>query len=255
MELGVGFNVFSGAELLKPALLNVRQFAKCVAVMYTTLSVAGTPAPSYLIPLLNDLKNQGLIDILIECPNEIQTDHILARDALIPKYEAGRKACIERGCTHYHQRDCDEFYNVDDFANLLKFDSDLLVSHIWSYVKSPTYRLKQREHFFVPTIQKIEFGFAPNAARLDFEISPERIPIGVKNYSLVDSVYLHHMVGVRYNQRELERKFEGHSFWMAPKKNKKNYIKSILELQEGSYDVVPDQFGILDYWEKEWYEN
>ena len=66
MKLGMGFIIFSGAEFLKPILHSCRQFAHLTVGVYSLMSNTGEVAPGYLLPLLEGLKKEGLLDVIIE---------------------------------------------------------------------------------------------------------------------------------------------------------------------------------------------
>ena len=69
-------------------------------------------------------------------------------------------------------------------------------------------------------------------------------------------VAMHHMTGVRYNEVELVRKFQGHSHWhRMGDEGRQNYIAHIKENGGARrMDVGMDVFGITDYWSGEFSE-
>jgi hypothetical protein len=253
MKLGVCFSCFSGAEFLKPATQNVRQFSSHTVVVYSKTSNEGHPAPAYLCPLLDQLKSEGLVDEIIEHVIVNPSDKPLDIQAIQrQKREMGRQACMTHGCTHYQTRDCDEFYNVDEYARALKETEtvDLSICRLYDYIGTPTYRARVISPLHVPFIQKIYCPMGPR----DFGVllDHERTCIAMNNLKFpTQQLMMHHMSVVRYNVTELHRKFQGHSHYMRLGQTAVDACFKLVEEAKARCDEVLDQFGIVEYWKNE----
>ena len=255
MRLGASFIAFSGLELLKPALLNVREHAVWINVVYQTVSHTGVPAPGYLQDLLSDLKREGLADrwILFQ-PTARATTPDVFQSFQRMKLELGREDCRQAGCTHVTLRACDEFYFPDQFRWALGESAGLDAAYVASvdYVRLPLIRHREISSLCLPFVHRAELPLGE--ARLPFRVDPARVVGGARDLKLLPShrVVMHHMSRVRFDQEEVDRKYESHSW---------SYAKSHLLLEKAAEreELDPsrylwmerDPFGILDYWEKE----
>ena len=66
MRLGVSYNIFDGEELLEGSIKQIRSEVDYISVVYQTVSNFGNPCNTDLVPLLERLKSEGLIDELFE---------------------------------------------------------------------------------------------------------------------------------------------------------------------------------------------
>jgi hypothetical protein len=67
MRLGAAYNVFDGEELLEASVRSVRAGGvDFVCVVFQTVSNFGAPCSEKLVPLLHRLRDEGLVDELIE---------------------------------------------------------------------------------------------------------------------------------------------------------------------------------------------
>jgi hypothetical protein len=64
MRLGVSYNIFDGEELLEGSIKQIRSHVDYVSVVFQTISNFGNQSNPELIPLLERLKSEGLIDEL-----------------------------------------------------------------------------------------------------------------------------------------------------------------------------------------------
>jgi len=256
MKLGVGLCVFSGAELLKPVLLNVRSFAHYVVAVMSTCSNEGHLAPAYLTPLLEQLLKEKLIDEIIDHTKVTPNEPWQAKATIISKREIGRVVCLNHGCTHYMGRDCDEFYGLGAFAAVLSEAEkyDLLIARTQEYVGSPLVRYKALSGLYVPVVGNINCEFVAK----DFGVlcDTERT-VDAKTFMVLPEqvLIMHHMNTVRYNRTELLRKFQGHSHFMRlGKQVEEGYVCNIDTINRDETCTAVDDFGILDYWQGEFKE-
>ena len=62
MKLGVSYNIFDGEELLEGSIKQIRQHVDHISVVYQVVSNFGNPCNPELVPLLERLKSEGLVD-------------------------------------------------------------------------------------------------------------------------------------------------------------------------------------------------
>jgi hypothetical protein len=253
MKLGVSYGVFSGLELLKPSIQNIRRFASHLVVVWSPISSTGEPAVDYMKPLLDDLVNSGLVDELIEFHPRIVSNPTHMQDNCRMKREIGRLACMKAGCTHHLIRDCDEFHEPEQFESMLDFfpTVDCTLSRIREYVDHPLRRLKQMTNLYVPAVQNIEkklFKTNPFGVTVDMG----RTISGVESFRLLlpNQLVMHHYTFVRFSGDEMKRKYQGHGHCHRIG-TLDQFIKWTKRFQEDDFEYVEDRFGILDYWNGE----
>lgn len=253
MKLGVGYNVFSGAELLKPSILCVRDLAAHIIVVYSRKSIIGTDAPAYLLPLLDDLQKQGLVDQLIEIEHD-QTDEPLQIQAeKRRKYELARTAALQKECTHFMGRDCDEFFGTSSLRHALDIygQDEMVVCPVLDYVKRPTLRSSRAGPLHVTVFHQCGIAYGPlkTEALIDLSRTVKASKVRILRGS---ELAMHHMTGVRLDANEMNRKFEGHShFCSKGQASKEEYLKMMRQVDVGTYEACDDVFGIETYWKGE----
>jgi len=253
MRLGVTYNVFNGAELLKPSILTVRLLSHHIVVVYSVKSITGEDAPKWLVPLLNGLKKDGLVDTLIEVVHPLFSDSLKIQREKRMKYELGRKRCMEMGCTHHMGRDVDEFFDTGQLRNVLDLfeHKDMVLCPLYDYINQPTTRARQTSPLHVTAFHKAGLHYEPKKCPVLMDMSRTVVSKSVKVLK-ENQLVMHHMTGVRYNQVERDRKFQGHShFNLTGKGNRDKFIENITNPSAQSFVIVPDRFGVLDYWQKE----
>jgi len=256
MKLGVAFNIFSGAEFLKPALQNIRKHADVVVGLYTEKSMTEETAPPYLEGLLKQLKNEGLFDKVIKCPSVVCHEVSKMQAVQRSKYIIGQAYCEQAGCTHFQLRDCDEFYDNELFANMLDTVQatgvDLTVARIREYIGNPIHKAKGLSGLCVPVIHKIGLRYVHKAFPMLLDksrtVNTEQF-LFCKPAELV----MHHFTGSRFDKVEMQRKFQGHPHFIRLGSNQTaDYLKTMYEPDTTKWDKVNgDVFGIMNYWENE----
>lgn len=157
MKLGVSYNIFDGFELLEGSIKQIRQHVDYISVVYQTVSNFGNPCDPELVPLLERLKSEGLIDELFEYSPKINKGGHFNE---IQKRNIGLALSQGVGCTHHMSMDSDEYYIPSEFENLKKtiieggYDSSYC--QMQTYYKSWDYALDPAETYYVSLIFKIK---------------------------------------------------------------------------------------------------
>ena len=113
MKLSAGYVVFDGLETLEKSIRSIRQSVDFVLVSYQTVSWGNTNCSPNLVPTLEKLKKEGLIDEIMEFTKFRPSSLTTAEDVLRAKvYECNkRQSLLERslelGATHYLSMDAD----------------------------------------------------------------------------------------------------------------------------------------------------
>lgn len=253
MRLGVGYNVFSGLELLKPSILCIRDLAHVVTVVYSKVAITGEPGPEYMMDLLGDLKREGLIDHAIEIVHPLVRRPLEIQGEKRKKYELARLRCVEAGCTHFMGRDCDEFFRTAKIAPILDEYSwaDMVLCPVLDYVQTPTLRARSSGRLHVSVFHKAHLPFCP--IRCPVTVDMSRTVASEKTMVLrPDQLMMHHMTGVRYDKKEMDRKFQGHThFCRGGMGDPEKFVEQMAEASTEVYEKAPDQFCVLPYWEEE----
>lgn len=164
-KLGIAYNVFDGEELLPYSLQCVRDTAHYIVVVYQTTSNFGNKNKN-LLPLLEQLQEQKLIDELVEYTpqlkmidesgNKVQKIGSINEQV---KRNIGLEKCIENECGVFSSMDTDEMYLFEDYNKALKefidggFDSSFC--QMQTYYKRPDMIVSPPESYYVPLFYKI----------------------------------------------------------------------------------------------------
>lgn len=201
MKLGVSYNLFDGEELLEGSIKSIRDNVDYISVVYQTISNFGKSCNEGLIPLLNKLKEKGLIDDLLEYKPSNMGGHMNE----ITKRNIGLFLSKNNGCTHHMAMDSDEFYVDNQFKYMKKTieegDYDSSACQMTTYYKDSIYRLEPKEEYYVSLIYKIknntEYVFAQQFPVL---VDPTRRMKSEKCKAFTrDEIEMHHMSYVRDN--------------------------------------------------------
>ena len=157
MRLGISYNLFDGEELLEGSIKQIRKLVDYVSVVYQTISNFGNKCDSKLVPLLERLKSEGLIDELFEyVPKVSKGGHFNE----IQKRNIGLALSQGAGCTHHMSMDSDEYYIPSEFEYLKNriIDGmyDASYCQMQTYYKSSEYSLTPPEDYYVSLIFKIK---------------------------------------------------------------------------------------------------
>ena len=254
MKIGVGYLIFSGAELLKPAIMQIRPHVDYVVGLYSTKSNCGDDAPAFLKPLVESLREQGLLDEIIEFNPSKEKCIYKLQDCERDRYEIGREICQVKGCTHYMTCDCDEFYDSKQFSQTVNMNltKDFYAVRLRDYVKSPFYRAKQLSRLHVPFIHKIECPYEKKNYSVLMDTGRT---VRANSFEVLSpkQIIMHHFTAVRFCRLEMIRKFQGHShFTRLGGKEKEVYMNKIYNADsDQEYEKIEDIFGVQKYWNEE----
>jgi len=168
MKLGVSYNVFDGEELLEGSIKQIRGQVDYVSVVYQTVSNFGNPCSENLVPLLNRLKSEGLINELFEYkPKLSETFNTLGLKVIegkghfneITKRNIGLSLSVGAKCTHHMSMDTDEYYLPEQFdfikRKMIEGNYDSSYCQMRTYYKSWEYQLDPPEEYYVSLIYKL----------------------------------------------------------------------------------------------------
>jgi hypothetical protein len=205
MKLGISYNVFDGEELLEGSIKCIRSEVDYISVVYQTVSNFGNQCSDELVPLLNRLKNEGLVDELFEYSPKINKGGHFNE---ITKRNIGLALSQGVGCTHHMSMDSDEYYIPSEFKNLKKLievgNYDSSFCQMQTYYKSWEYSLNPPEEYYVSLIFKIKrdsnyvMGY-PTPVLVDptRRMSPSDKPLVLKR----EQIQMHHGSYIRDNVR------------------------------------------------------
>lgn len=257
MKLGVGYIVYTGAEFLKPSLLNIRPFADHIVVILGGTSHSGHKLPPYLRDLVRGLCGEGLIDELVEYDVKTTTVPKEMQGRCREKREVARMYCEGAGCSHFLIKDCDEFHIPDQLGAVLgsrwieKYD--VTISHLVEYWGSPLIRARDIGELCVPFVQRVDLELASN--NYGYRVDRGRTCIGFNRKKLIpkNELLMHHFTACRVSVTELERKFLGHAHLNRVYKRPEAYARDVKKLMIQNPTIkVPDIFGIQEYWNTEY---
>jgi hypothetical protein len=157
MKIGCSWNVFDGEELLEGSIKQIRSEVDYVSVVYQTISNFGNPCDPNLVPLLNRLKDEGLIDELYEYKPKLDKGGHYNE---ITKRNIGLSLSMGVKCTHHMSLDSDEYYKLEEFKYLknkmIEGNYDSSYCQMLTYYKSWEYVLDPPETYYVSLLYKIK---------------------------------------------------------------------------------------------------
>jgi len=159
MKVGVSYNVFDGEELLEGSIKSIRESVDYISVVYQTISNFGNQCDEGLVPLLERLKSEGLVDDIMQYkPKVNQGGHYNE----ISKRNLGLFLSEGAKCTHHMSMDTDEFYIKSQFEymknTLVEGDYDAAACQMRTYFKDPTYEVRPLNDYYVSLLFKIGRG-------------------------------------------------------------------------------------------------
>jgi hypothetical protein len=197
--------LFDGEELLEGSIKQIRNQVDYISVVYQTVSNFGNPCDSGLVPLLERLKSEGLVDELFEFSPKVNKG---GHSNETQKRNIGLALSQGAGCTHHMSMDSDEYYLPSEFENLKKMivdgDYDSSFCQMQTYYKSWEYSLNPAEEYYVSLIFKIKpdseyiIGYpAPVLVDPTRRLSPSNKPLVLKR----EEIQMHHGSYIRNNVR------------------------------------------------------
>lgn len=210
MKLAIGYIVFDGLETLEGSIRSIRDSVDLVLVSYQLISWGNTKADPELLPKLQKLKGQGLIDHIIEFKNFIPMSLVTPGEVLQAKaYECEKRQSLlnlarSLGATHYTSMDADEFYIKSEFdrAKQIIIDEELDATAV-KYINYLTPTLHQGySKFQVPFIYKIGKLSCHHSQQTSFSgIDPTRGILDESHTRIKvfdhETITMHHMEMVR----------------------------------------------------------
>jgi len=202
-KYGISYNIFDGEELLEDSILQIRHLVDYVSVVFQTESYWGNKCSDNLIELLIRLKNDGLIDDIVEYKNSMSLSPHYNQ---INKRNIGLELSRKKYCTHHMSMDCDEFYTEEQFSNLLDWYDEhpnyVGYADYNDYYKSPSHLIDKPHDTMVSLFFPIKNNDAQFVLGYDSPVlvDPTRRP-NYDTYNIFDPnfIQMHHMTLVRKN--------------------------------------------------------
>lgn len=156
MKLGVSYTIFDGFELLEGSIKQIRDRVDYISVIYQKISNFGKLCDPSLVPTLEKLKSEGLIDEIFEYLPRVNSGGHLNE---INKRNLGLALSTSSKCTHHMSMDCDEYYIPDQFKFLKeemeRGNYDSSYCQMKTYYKTWDYQLDPPEDYYVSLIFKV----------------------------------------------------------------------------------------------------
>lgn len=211
MKIGVSYNIFDGEELLEGSINCIREEVDYISVVYQVESNFGNKCDSGLVPLLEKLLKDGLVDELFEYQPKVNRGGHYNE---ITKRNIGVSLSLGKGCSHHMSMDSDEYYLLDRFKYMKKViadgDYDSSACQLLTYYKEPIYVLDPPEDYYVSLLYKInETSEYSMNNRLPVLVDPTRCmkPGNCKIFTR-DEIEMHHM---SYIRKDIRRKLQNSS--------------------------------------------
>jgi hypothetical protein len=243
-KYGVSYNLFDGEELLESSIKSIRGNVDYISVVYQTTSNFGHPCSDGLVPLLEKLKSEGLIDELFEYQPKINKGGHYNE---IRKRNIGIILSEGAGCDYHMAMDSDEFYTDEQMKYVKKtleeggYDSS--ACQMTTYYKTSEYRLDPKEEYYVSLFHKIKSGVEyvlghPFPVLVD---PTRRVRPGNCKVFTREEVEMHHM---SYIREDIRKKLQNSSASPNFRDINKlvNYYESWEYPKQALMGGVPDKF-------------
>lgn len=236
MKLGISYNIWDGEELLEGSIKQVRNLVDYISVVYQTTSNFGNTCNPELVPLLERLKSERLIDELFEYSPKVNKG---GHSNETHKRNIGLALSQGAGCTHHMSMDSDEYYLPSEFEYLknkmIEGDYDSSYCQMQTYYKSWEYSLNPPEEYYVSLIFKIKQDSsyiigtpAPVLVDPTRRMAPSNNPLILKR----GEIQMHHGSYIRDNiqtkltnssasvnfNKDIDRIVEHYNTWSYPNK-------------------------------------
>lgn len=252
-RLGVAFNVFDNFELIKASISPIREYVDYVSVVYQNISNYNNSADANLLPYLEYLKNEEIINEIVEfIPKNFGNQYCHSNE--MKKRELGQKTSWLAGCTHHLDMDTDECYDSEQFEKawekIKEFNYDASYCKIQDFKYNPTYKLKELANYYLPFIHKITCQLVMNAPN-QFYADPTRKRL---NYCSVhefgpEEIVMNHFTLSRYGEKGLYNKFNNSSARVNFKNIEQMVSEAINFKPDETVEIVSDKFGIIQTFE------
>jgi hypothetical protein len=191
LKLAAIYNVFDGEELLEGSIKQIYDHVDLIIIVWQDVSNFGesyTPIFSEFIKASHKVIFKKYIP---DSKNGFRNE--------INKRQIGINLAKEYECTHFISMDCDEYYDTEEFGNAkLYFTYSGFggsVCKMWTYFKSPTYKLETPEGYYVPFIHELKSNTKTGVKTYPFYCDPTRRINESKVYDT--GIMMHHFSWVR----------------------------------------------------------
>ena len=207
IKLGITYSLFSGEELLPYSILSIKRHVDYVNVVYQKFSWFGDPCSSIVEPILKYLKNNGLIDRVIEYTFSDFGNINTMSYHVLNKKNIGVEDLKRNDCTHCMIMDTDEFYFSDEFAKAKQFVISNEITHsacsIYDYRHLPEIRNRDCSRYAVPFIFKLNsdsmLSVNHNMPCLVDSLRTFPYDQNKDKFYYLNSIFMHHMTGIRFD--------------------------------------------------------
>ena len=162
-KLGLTINFFDGSEHLKYILKEIRDEIDLVVCVWQQQSYCGNQISQEDYDEMLNLKQQGLIDEILEFVPDINKPH---REEETKKRNQGIDFVRSCGCTHVLNIDTDEYYTRDSFIKAKQYINEqrlpITYCQYINYYKSFDYYLLYPFKTYVPFIHSTFFNYTFN---------------------------------------------------------------------------------------------
>lgn len=240
MKLAAIYNVFDGEELLPASIACIIDHVDMIVIVWQDVSNFGEHHNSVMqLWTPEEFAGHGWDKIYLM---KYSPDPKLGGTSNeVIKRNQGMRLAFHKGCTHFLNMDCDEFYQ--DFG--LSKDMYLNAGHAGSvckletYFKKPTLKLDKPEDYFVPFIHELKADTVVGDMswwfpKYPFYVDPTR---HVNTTNVVElPIFMHHFSWVR---KDIGRKIRNSSA-------RANILNGTLHKDHDCADVMPG-FFVRDY--------
>lgn len=241
----VSYSVFDGYELLRKSIESIRESADYINVVYQKVSWYGTPADEKLLPALNELKQSGLIDELIEFSPDFKRR---AGENERIKRNLGLKYVKKAGGTYFMTMDTDEFFIREEVEAAKRKLIENEITH--SYCPIVVYGLKPTERLLSPCSLSVQFfskikrkSYLGKNNRAIALVDPTRCLSDFSNakYYYFPGCEMHHM---KYIRKDVDAKMKCSSNTHANKISRKMIEKRLGGIPKA---IEPNRFNVPDF--------
>ena len=246
-KIGVTYSIFNGEEMLPYSIRCIRDNVDYINVVYQKKSWTGKDCSKSLFSELCKMKNDGLIDKIIEykLPEKLPLDKF---SLVIKKKKLGINDLKKNKCTHILILDADELFIPKEFKAAKEYIIRNNITHsamsIYDYKYFPEIRNRDISRYAVPFIFKLRFySRLTNRHHMPCLVDDLR---AVKFNRLFDRFYyfntlfMHHMTGIRKNyEKKLESSINNYS------DVGKNYLKEVKSIDEKERKLNIDELLVI----------
>jgi hypothetical protein len=205
MKLAAIYNVWDGEELLKGSIEQIYNSVDLIIIVWQDVSNFGekyNPLKRIIEDQVNSLDKVIFSKYVPELRNGFRNE--------TNKRQQGLKIAKENNCTHFLHLDCDEYYESNEFEKaknyFLNSGHKGSACKMWTYFKSPLFRLETPENYHVPFIHKLEPHTKTGYKTYPFYCDPTR---RINQPDVIElDLMMHHFSWVREN---IERKVNNSS--------------------------------------------